>query len=779
MVYTLFIIGMSNGFAQTGTIKGQVTNPKQKPISNINVALQGTQYGAASNQNGYYIIDHIPDGKYTLVVSGVGYTTQRKTIRIENAKKLTANITISRSNEALQEIVVLSNKPNKFSTELSQYVSKVPVEDINNPQVYNTVSSQLLDDQVITNFDDALKNAPGVFKLWESTGRGGDGAGYYSLRGFAVQPTMMNGLPSLTNGTPDPANIERIEIIKGPSGTLFGSSLVSYGGLINVVTKKPYNTFGGKVSYKTGSFGLNRVTADVNTPISSDENINLRVNAAYQHQNSFQDAGFYKSFFLAPSLSYKVNNRLSFLVNTEFYRSESTNSPMLFLNRSADLEYQNLDELNYDNHNSYTSNDITLHNPTYDLQAQMKYQLSDSWTSRTSVSRSSSESKGYYTYLWDFASYNGMFGRYLNKQNSTTLGTDIQQNFNGHFDIAGIENKMVIGLDYFEKNVVNNSTGYVLYDQISMNNSSSSISQPAANTALANTSLTKSKTEQNTYSVYASDIINFTPKLSAMASLRIDHFDNTGNISTPNDDYTQTAFSPKFGLIYQPIDNKVSLFVNYMNGFKNIAPITAGNETFNFDPERANQWETGIKTNLLDGKLTSTLSYYDIHVSNKVRQSGPNQYLQDGTNYSRGFELSITTSPIPGLNIIAGYSHNNSKITKTDNDNYRGRRPEEAGPEDLINGWASYHVTGGVLKGLGLGFGSNYASENKILNRAATGVFTLPSYTVLNASIFYNTNDYRLDLKVNNLADKKYYKGWSTINPQQPRALTASFSYKF
>src|SRR3546814_3383774 len=78
---------------------------------------------------------------------------------------------------------------------------------------------------------------------------------YYSMRGFSVQPTMVNGLPGLTNGSLDPAGIERIDVIKGPSGTLFGSSLISYGGLLNTITKKPYRGFGGEVSYVAGSLG--------------------------------------------------------------------------------------------------------------------------------------------------------------------------------------------------------------------------------------------------------------------------------------------------------------------------------------------------------------------------------------------------------------------------------------------------------------------------------------------------------------------------------------------
>ncbi len=161
--------------------------------------------------------------------------------------------------------------------------------------------------------------------MWSSTGRPNDGAGYFSMRGFAVQPSMINGIAGISNGSIDPANIEHIETIKGPSGTLFGSSLISFGGLINIVTKKPYDHFGGEVSYTGGSFGLHRVTADINTPLTANKSVLFRLNAAYHHENSFQDAGFRKSLFVAPSFTFNVNDRLTIDLNAEIYNGKATN----------------------------------------------------------------------------------------------------------------------------------------------------------------------------------------------------------------------------------------------------------------------------------------------------------------------------------------------------------------------------------------------------------------------------------------------------------------------
>lgn len=820
-IVLLFLAMVQFSFGQnTGTVKGKVLDENGNSISNVNVEIEGTTLGDETNSYGEFFLRNVPRGKYNLKVSYVGYATQKKDIEIRSGQTSEVpDIILTAKQENLGEVVLRTNgNKNEFNRSVSQSVGKLPLSQLENPQVYNNITGELLKEQVVTNFDDATKNAPGLTKLWESTGRGNDGAGYFSLRGFPVQPTLVNGLPGITNGSPDPANIENIEVIKGPSGTLYGSSLISYGGLININTKRPYNYFGGNVSYTHGSFGLNRVTADVNTPLDETGDVALRINTAYHTQNSFQDAGFKKSLFVAPSLSYKVNNRLSFFVNTEFYDGESTNPTMLFVDRGAPLRATNIEELGYNNERSYTSNDLTLKNPTFSLQGQMNYELSDTWTSQTVVSTGLAKSLGYYSYLYETTRFyqdreevpgeltnleEGLvFSRYMSNQNSTTLTSDLQQNFIGDFEIAGMRNRMVVGLDYFTRKVIDNNSGYVangnvyigdagiqnvnesvfgIYDEAAYitNNDSGILSTAATDASLSDTPRNTNIVSEDIYSAYVSNVLNITPKLSAMASLRLDQFETESN--------SQTALSPKFGLVYQPIYNRISLFANYMDGFSNVGPRQVDNpetgesRTIVFDPERAKQLEVGTKFNLLNNRLSASFSYYDIQVSNIVMEEtgNPFNFVQDGEQYSRGFEASITASPVDGLNLIAGYSHNDSKLTESDQTDFLGRRPESAGPENLANLWASYRFSEGAIEGFGIGFGGNYASENMIFNRQLGGVFTLPSYTVLNASIFYQVDEFGINLKMNNLNNEEYYTGWSTINPQTPRNFAASLTYYF
>ena len=362
-------------------------------------------------------------------------------------------------------------------------------------------------------------------------------------------------------------------------------------------------------------------------------------------------------------------------------------------------------------------------------------------------------------------------------------------------------NKLVFGIDYYNSTQTDNSTGYAFYGNITPEGGSNGdnpftpeveedlfpLSTAGVDAALASQGVSNIKSKSHIYSAYAADVLNITPSLSAMVGLRLDVFDNEGDLATLEVDFDQTAFSPKFGLLYQPIQDKLSVFANYQNGFTNVAPalvgdVNAGPQTLKtFDPEQANQLEFGIKTNLFSNRLNATISYYDINVKDRVitDPASPFNKIQGGEVESKGFEIEVNANPVNGLNIRAGYSNNDSETTVSDNAEILNRRPLEAGPETTYNLWANYEFQDGSLDGFGLGFGFNGASERFAINYASTGEFILPSYTIANASVFYQADKYRIGLKLNNVFNKEYYKGWTTITPQTPRALYANFTYTF
>lgn len=792
----LLLILTSAAFAQQkGTLTGTIVTAKNEPAENVSVTLKGTDFGTVSNEDGKYTFK-VPAGTYTLVVSHVGLKNQEVQATVQPGKtNVIPAIIINVNISSLQEVSVNANRTNKFKRKKSVDVAKLPLDNLENPQSYSTVGKELLQEQAIFSADNAIKNTPGITQLWTATSRAGDGGSYFALRGFSVQTTMRNGLSGIVTSNIDAANLEKLEVIKGPSGALYGSSMISYGGLINRVTKKPNEIAAGEIDFSTGSYNMNRVSVDYNTPLDTARKVLFRINSAYNNSNSFQDNGYNKSFVFDPSLVYKVNDRLTLSFDAEISHGIGTTPTFFFFNTTvADLGVTRANQLSLNYKRSYQSDDITSTSDNANFFAQADYKISDSWRSQTNISSTYGSADGYQTYFYilpknDSISRNvwGVTG------NSSTL--QIQQNFIGDFKIGSLRNRLVAGLDFLSESsnvkYIDPNGGSDLFDVINTRGAIANygnFNKAKVDSLFSNTSLASfaSRYQNYSYAAYASDVLNITDNFLAMASLRVNHF-TTKPIDDPasgtsSQGFSQTTLSPKMGLVYQIVKNRVSLFGNYMNGFSSpgyyIAynASTGLNESKLFKAEQANQFEGGVKLDLFDGKLSSTISYYDIAVKNKVRSDAEhaNASVQNGTQKSRGFEAEVIGNPLPGFNIVLGYSHNKSFL-----DNEQSVRPEGTGPANSGNFWLSYSLTSGSAKGLGVGFGGNYASDVPVINDSYFGTFTLPSYTVFNTGVFFAKEKYRIALNINNLANKEYYTGYTTVNPQMLRQVIGSIAYKF
>lgn len=794
----LFLITISLT-AQNKTVTGAVKDNNNNPLIGVTVVLKNTNIGTETDMDGNFELNIPKNQEQTeLVFSYVGFKTKK--INLSNSSN-TLNVILFEGNELLSEVVIDTHRKNKFSRKKSAYVAKLPLKNIENSQVYSTVTSQLLISQSTTSFEEALTNSAGVSKLWTSTGRGGDGAGYYSVRGFAVQPKLVNGVPGITNGFVNPNNVERIEVIKGPSATLFGSTITSYGGLINIVTKKPYQGTGGNITVSGGSFNFKKLAVDVNTNLEDNENISLRLNAGYQSEDSFQDQGLRNSLFLAPALSYKVNDKLTLNLSYELSSNEQTNPVMLFLNRSNPLVFNNLKELNYDTNKSFTSNDVTIKNPTQNYRGEAFYKITDNWSSQTVVAGGKADSKGIYTFLWNPANPQNkkevlpIFSVIAQKLDAETNTFNVQQNFTGDFKLGNLRNRLVVGFDYLSSQSINKGSGRGQVNAVTPQGQivmGVPINKKNVTAILANKPTSNTDVNQNIIGVYASDVMNISPELSVMAGVRYDRFNYKGDKNNPADDkkaYTKSTFSPKFGVVYQPILDKLSVFANYQNGFSYVNPELTLSDPKNptselvlisYDLERANQYEFGVKTNLFNNKLEATINYYNIDVTNKVIGFGPTKQ-QNGEVNSKGIETEINANPFNGLNLRGGFSYNDATVVKSPIlPLAEGKRYAEAGPKVTYNFWGDYKIQDGALENLGFGLGCNGASEfNTMASYPHLGTFNLPAYTILNTSVYYETSNYRFAVKANNFTDEKYFTGWATITPQNPRTFLGTISYKF
>jgi iron complex outermembrane receptor protein len=789
-----------------GSIKGYIQTNDNKPAPAVTIFLAKIKKTVMSDDDGRFVLNNLPTGSYTVEVSLIGYEPLKETVNVEPGKATDINLHLKVSEKQLQEVTITSS--NRFKRTESDYANKMSLTSLENAQSYSTVTKELIKDQVLFSVDDAMRNVVGLQKMWDASGRAGDGGGYYALRGFATQNTMRNGLASMITTTTDAANAEKVEVLKGPSATLYGSALTTYGGLINRVTKKPYEHFGGEVSVSGGSYDFLRASADFNTPIDKAKKVMFRFNGAFTRQGSFQEpTGTGDRSFIAPSLLIKPNDRLSISLEAELTYAKSLPAQFIFLYYpGADLGFNSPEQSGLDYKNFYAGDDIKTTSRSSNYFANVNYKISDHFSSSTNISYSRSYSDGLNQYFFQLPNYMvtgdpndvGTVSHYLARADQSTANSrnnifEVQQYFNGDFNIGGHRNRVVFGLDYTNINsdqhffspvsfidvVPTNVKGF---DYSTFNAAFLKNYYDTASAGLVQQYPMVSNT--NIYSAFVSDVFNILDNLSVIAALRLDHYNNKDKTSATS--FDQTTLSPKFGMVFQPVKNQVSIFANYQNSFTNQGSYIAyepGSDTVASrfaKPEHANQWEVGVKTDLVKNFLTATVSYYNIKVNDILRideRDPARAQVQNGTQVSRGVELDVVSNPFKGFTILAGLAYNDSKYENI-SDDVNGRRHPYSGAPWLANWWLSYHFTD-VVKGLRIGFGGNYASDNKIADSKSSGTFTLPAYTVLNASAGYDFKQFTVALKVDNLNNKKYWQGYSTYNPQMLRQFVGSVSYRF
>lgn len=775
---TLLILFFFNAQAQNlASLTGKVVTADGKPAEFVSVFIGKLNRKVLTNEKGEFRFNRIPAGTYTVVARAIGLQSQEKEITLAAGQPGNLNFALVETSAQLDEVHILSSKRNKFADKKTEYVARMPLNNLENPQTYTSVNKELIADQLIVDFKETLRNVPG--SLPNNNPAGGTGG---VIRGFNATTTVRNGL-AVQSYQSDPINIERVEVIKGPSGTLFGSSIVSFGGLMNQVTKKPLDTMKGEVSLTLGKYELSRITADINTPLNADKTALLRINAAAHKENSFQNFGFKKMYTFAPSFSYKVDDRLSFSFEAELSQT----------NRSTVAYYQNLNKTSYKNfkdipvpfQTALTGSDLDASLNAVNFFAEGRYKLSDEWTSTTSIAYGENQID-HSSQIYPQWTADNKFDRTISNY-GPRIFTSIngQQNFNGDFKIAGLRNRVLVGLSFYTFRSFLRFTSVGTYDQIDLsvpNTAIPGINREKVDAIIATKAQTNTTNKQGSYSAYASDVLNVTDRLMAMLSLRVDRYESATSISNGVPaapwPYQQTAFSPKLGLVYQVLKDQISVFGNYMNGFQNVAPVTqpptssAPGRVDVFKPRQANQWEGGVKFEVFNKKLNATLSYYDIKISNDTR-TVEGLTVQDATSKSKGFEAELIANPVPGLNIVAGYASNSYKILKATSAAIEGKYQAQV-PTEYVNFWASYKFTGQTLKNIGLGFGGNYVSKCYF---DADNLIVIPGYTVLNGSVFYDQPKWRFTLKGNNLSNQKYWTNYGI--PEMTRQYLGSITFKF
>lgn len=646
-----------------------------------------------------------------------------------------------------------------------------PLRDV--PQSIQVIPQKVIEDQKITRIGDALRNVSGV-----TPQRGfANLSELFNIRGFDNSRTLRNGFTSGTNNgstvTTSPNIVEQIEVLKGPASVLYGQ--VEPGGIVNYVTKKPLDEPFYNLEFTAGSFGFIEPALDLSGLLTEDKKLAYRFNLSYQNGGNFRDFVDSEILVIAPTISYEFSNDTSLTFEYEYLDSNQTFDdglpidPVVFdLPRERFLGEPD-DFIDTTTHSFYLTLDHRF-NDNIKLRSGFAAQIADD---STSVFR-----------LSEFEPETGEISRFFSEQEGFGDTLAWQTDLISKFKTGSVEHQLLAGFE-LARNSGGSDNVNDFFDAEADVSLPINVFNPKYDTPIpdSRTSSFNEKNTLNTLGFYLQDQVTLLSNLKLLAggrydfaNIKSDFFEEfAGETTFTSNEFDKGAFSPRVGLVYQPVE-PISLYTSFSRSFVPNTVTTSDGELI--DPERGTQYEVGVKGEF--GDFSTTLAAYEITKTNIARTDPEDTdfSIPIGEVKSRGVEFDVAGEPVKGWNIIASLFFNNAFISEGDEDN-----PED---DTLINApgsgaslWSSYEIQKGEYKGFGAGAGLFYVGD---VEAEIPNDFVIPSYVRADASLFYNRDSWKLGLNFKNLFGKEYFESSqnsSLIFPGAPFTVLGSVSVEF
>ncbi|MBW4624265.1 MAG: TonB-dependent siderophore receptor [Brasilonema octagenarum HA4186-MV1] len=678
----------------------------------------------------------------------------------------------SQSDEPIE--LVVTGQQNQYTAPNASTATGTETPIIETPFAIQVVPQEIIRDQQVTRTEEALRNVSGVTYQGSSNNRSGAD---FSIRGFTDAPILRDGFRryGVVQAPLEVANLERIEVLKGPASILYGA--IEPGGLINAVSKQPLSEPFYETELQVGSRGLVRPRFDFSGPLSADGKVLYRLNGLYQRLDSFRNLDQEDShIFIAPTLTWKIGDRTDLGISLEYLDN----------NRPADFGIpaigKKIADVPRDHIDSEPTDAVT--NQYLNVGYNFEHRFSRNWKLRNAFRYSS------YDYDFNvvalplsFDEATGTVSRFFASQEGHDENYSLQANVVGEFATGPINHTLLFGADYIHS-ATNFFTVFDFTTPLPLNlfNPVYGVAKPSENTLppYGGTDGTS-----NRWGFYLQDQISLFQNLKLLAGIRYDTIESkTVNVpgqvtqpgeTTQNDD----AFTPRVGILYQP-SKAVSLYASYSESFTPNTTNTATGEPL--EPQRGKGYEFGVKTELLNGKLFATLAYFDITKQN-VAVTDPNfplASIASGEQRSRGVEFDVAGEILPGWKLIASYAYIDGEVTADSNRDLVGNRLYGV-PEHSASLWTTYEIQRGNLQGLGVGVGFNYVDERQ---GDLANSYQADGYFITNAAVFYRRNNWRFGLNFKNIGDVKYIESVSNLRGGgnifgEPLTVIGSVSLQF
>ena len=643
---------------------------------------------------------------------------------------------------------------------------EAPLRDI--PQTVNVVPQSLLRDQVAQSMQDALKAVPGV-----GFSHGDGQRDQVTIRGFsAIADQFVDGLRDDALYFRDLSNIEQIEVLKGPASVLYGRG--SSGGLINRITKKPGVNLSevgltlGRWNQRRGEFDLARAP--------QDSVVSYRLTGAIERADSYRDQQFLDRKALAASVLIKSSSDTSVLLQADYLKDSRLTDFGIPAYQGRPV---NVSPGTY--YGAANARDVDVSRAEVaSLGATLNHRISDSLSLRNALR--------FYDYSLD--RNNTLVGSVNEKALTASLTRgNVQRDENGFFnqteltqklELAGMKHQLLYGFEFGRQ-----SKDLLSYSRANV--ATVSLFNPVLPTLPLRIDGKPAADNHSVFKVasaYLQDLVTISPQWKALAGVRYDRFQQETHERQPGKpdlSRTDTAWSPRVGLVYQPS----SAWSYYASWSKSFQP---SGETFalaannaQLAPEKTTSQEVGVKWDLPDGKASVTASLFKLERTN-IKSVDPtsNTVVPLGVQRTNGLELTFAGEIAPSWQVWAGYAFLDGEMTTSPavdaGQPVQGKRPTLT-PRQSANLW----VTKALGHGFGLGGGLNYVGA-RFANPGNT--VTLPGYTTVDAMAYYRMGPWDVQLKLNNLLNRRYivagHGSVPNLNlPGAPRSAQVVARYRF
>ncbi|MCS3895684.1 iron complex outermembrane receptor protein [Bradyrhizobium japonicum USDA 38] len=645
------------------------------------------------------------------------------------------------------------------------------------PQSVSVIGAEQIRDQKPNKLDEVLRYTAGVRAGTFGADTRND---WWLIRGFKSDDIglFLDGMQlfytSYASWKLQPSNMERVEVLRGPSAVLYGGSSPS--GIVNVISKLPPAEPIRYIETGVNNFGNAYVGFDVGGPVATQpQDGKLFYRVVGQVQNGPTQVNFTpdNNYFIAPSFTWKPDADTTFTVlasaskqdtrgiNFLPYQGTVTNAPFGKIPTSFFVGDPSVDKFTREQEM---------------LGYQFERNLTDDLTFRQNARFAHIDLtyRGYIGNGWDNINTATM-GRYNWYAKNTANQADLDNQLEYRFNTGPVRHTMLFGVDL---------KGYQIDDYQAFNfgtvppinvlNPVYGINIPLTGPPFRNFLITQK--QAGTYLQDQMKLGNFTLVLSG----RNDWVEttqaarDTGATLASNND---SQFSGRAGLIYN-FDNGIAPYISYATSFNPIIGLNAQNQLF--QPETGQQAEIGVKVapKGFDG-------YFTASVFNLKRQNVPTTdpiittlQNQTGEVTSRGIELEAVANATKELKFIGAFTAYHLFTSRDLDPALVGKTPTNT-PELLVSGWADYTFKDGPLAGFGFGGGVRYvgASWADVAN-----TLEVPAVVLGDLAVHYEWQNWRTAINVINLTDKIYVASCAAASScfyGDRRRVTASVSYKW